>query len=243
MRSLINDLSASANVYNNSYKVIIIWHCELLCNVFQSSLRRIMELLHETTRFILVTNRYQKILEPIRSRCVLIRCPSPSNIDIINILKSISKNEHKRPKESVFENIIKSKNRNLNKIILLFQSYYSTDKFNITVDEVEYITSHIIELILSPKLTDDWINGIRDKMYDLLINCYNFSDLIVIVMNNILSKEILSPYYRNKFINISSKYEYNTLVGSKPTIHFEAFIFEIINIINENNANNINNIK
>lgn len=59
----------------------------------QQALRRIMEMYASTTRFALVCNHSSKIIEPIQSRCAVLRFFPPSPEEICNRLLSISNSE------------------------------------------------------------------------------------------------------------------------------------------------------
>jgi replication factor C small subunit len=59
----------------------------------QGALRNIMEQFHENSRFILTANYIQKIIEPIKSRCMNFEFKGASKKDIIKRLAFILKNE------------------------------------------------------------------------------------------------------------------------------------------------------
>jgi replication factor C small subunit len=62
-------------------------------NNYQAALRVVMEKYSENTRFIISCNYIHRVLEPIRDRCLNIRCPPLFDEDIEKIVDKICKNE------------------------------------------------------------------------------------------------------------------------------------------------------
>ena len=60
---------------------------------YQAALRVVMEKYSENTRFIISCNYIHKVLEPIRDRCLNIRCPPLLDEDIETIINNVCKHE------------------------------------------------------------------------------------------------------------------------------------------------------
>ena len=60
----------------------------------QQALRRIMEIYSDSTRFALACNDSKQIIEPIQSRCAVIRFRSLTNEEILKCMLSIIKKEN-----------------------------------------------------------------------------------------------------------------------------------------------------
>ena len=96
IQDLIKDLAQSKNI-NGMFKVVVINEAHLLSVDAQHALRRTMEVYMANLRLFLCCNGIGKIIGPLRSRCLLIRVPSPSidQVFIINL-------DHYYPKSSIF---------------------------------------------------------------------------------------------------------------------------------------------
>eukprot|EP01071_Lankesteria_metandrocarpae_P005127 Lankesteria_metandrocarpae@DN3873_c0_g1_i3.p1 len=58
---------------NGRHKIVILDECDSMTEAAQQALRRLMELHSDTTRFALACNQSTKVIEPIQSRCAILR--------------------------------------------------------------------------------------------------------------------------------------------------------------------------
>jgi replication factor C subunit 3/5 len=76
--------------YRKLFKIVIINKIDNLSYYAQASLRRTMEKYSESCKFIFICDQLSKIIEPIRSRCILFRTSLPTNEQILETLLHIS---------------------------------------------------------------------------------------------------------------------------------------------------------
>jgi len=81
------------NLPPGRHKIIILDEADNMTKQAQQALRRTMEIYSNTTRFALACNISSKIIEPIQSRCVMLRYTRISDKEIVKRLKSIIDSE------------------------------------------------------------------------------------------------------------------------------------------------------
>eukprot|EP00494_Astrolonche_serrata_P024376 UN24634 len=77
------------NLPKGLHKIIILDEADNMTGAAQQALRRTMELYSTTTRFALACNISSKIIEPIQSRCCIIRYTRLTNSEVLKRLKFI----------------------------------------------------------------------------------------------------------------------------------------------------------
>lgn len=76
------------------HKIIILDEADSMTDGAQQALRRTMELYSKTTRFALACNASDKIIEPIQSRCAVLRYSKLSDAQILSRLLAVCKEEN-----------------------------------------------------------------------------------------------------------------------------------------------------
>ena len=77
----IKEISQSYNYFQDTYQFIILDHFERVSPTNQNILKVILEKSSNTSRFILITNKLNRIIQPIQSRCSMIRIQEPRTFD------------------------------------------------------------------------------------------------------------------------------------------------------------------
>jgi len=88
------------------HKVIILDEADSMTEAAQQALRRTMELYSSTTRFALACNSSEKIIEPIQSRCAMLRYSKLSDAQVLANVLSVCKSENIEYSEDGLEAIV-----------------------------------------------------------------------------------------------------------------------------------------
>lgn len=226
--------------YKKLFKVVIIDLIDNLSYYAQASLRRTMEKYANQCKFIFISNQLSKINEPLKSRCLLIRVPLPTDTMILNIILNISHSENIVMSQEEMKDIMVKSENNINKTMWLLEM----KKFNITsMSEWLNILNTLTDIILlkenytTPNMANI-IKNIRELLYILFITNIDFNIIIRNLMLILLKKieKIIDDNnrieYSNKIVCITSEFELRIAKGTRNIIHMEAYIIKIICLIN-----------
>jgi len=191
---------------NNEIKIIILDEADNMTYDAQSALRRIMEIYCKNTRFIIICNFVNKIIEPIISRCCKVKFNSLTDEQIEKIIDKVE-NEMKFKMNDVIKNyIINETNgdarKTLNIIECLYQIYYK--EYN----EINVINNDDILNILN-NLT----GNIDNENFSKFIN--NIENTSGENLSNLVRDFINQSYDTNKIIKKFIKYIFNMNINNE----------------------------
>ncbi|GBC02951.1 hypothetical protein RclHR1_00490037 [Rhizophagus clarus] len=215
------------------FKVVVIHEADLLSSESQAALRRTMELYMSNVRLILCCKSPSRIIDPIRSRCLLIRVPAPTIDEIIDILLNIAKKKNVNLSPKVAKLIADQSNRDLRKAILSFESLYM--EYGELKDNVRYKFTDWEEVIndIANKINlhydPDNLESIRNSLYELLNTYILPSNLIKYLFLAIVRRADESV--KSEILEKAAEFEHRIVSGSKAIIHIEAFVINAMYII------------
>ena len=243
IQEIIQDYAKSEllNILKNRklFKVVIINKIDNLSYYAQASLRRTMEKYSNSCKFILISDQLSKIIEPIRSRCLMIRVPLPSDEQILETLLHICQKENLNIPWIKLKEIMNNSDNKVNHAIWLLEMY----KYGITYEKNwEYVIDDIVENIINPdnqnnKKLYSVIKKIREQFYILFITNISTQMIIRKIMIRLLeSVENLKLKYF--IIDITSIFEQRLSQGTRHIIHMEAYIIRLIYLFTNYNKGN-----
>lgn len=213
---------------NKAFKVVLINDVENLSYYAQMSLRRTMEKYSRTCRFLMVCNAISKLIDPLRSRCVCVRVPSPTNLEITNTLLTICHHEKYNLTLENLYNILAGANGNIKQAIWLLEmitrSLTPTNSYIETIDE-------IIKLVATAKLSS--VPDIRTLIYNILITNISGSVIIQTITLKLCEQKNISDSNKFKIIKTATKYEHNLMLGRREIIHLDGFIVDTLLILSK----------
>ena len=219
---------------NHLFKVVIIDTIDNLSYTAQASLRRTMEKYGDRCKFIFVCDQLSNIIEPLISRCLLIRIPLPSREEIIEIISYISIKENINLTCDKINFILDNCENKINNAIWLLEFF----KLEINYDnDWKDVVENTIDLILNYDFTNNkkmvsFINQIRENFYILFVTNINIKDILLLITKFLIEKtdDIKLKY---EFINIISKFESNITSGTRYIVHYEGMVLELIELLNK----------
>ncbi len=221
------------------FKVVVINKIDNLSYYAQASLRRTMEKYSNTCKFILISDQLSKIIEPIRSRCLMIRVPLPSDEQILETLLHICQKENLVVPWIKLKEIIDNSDNKVNHAIWLLEMH----KYGIKYEKNwEYVIDNIVENIINPdnqnnKKLYSVMKKIREQFYILFITNISTQMIIRKIMVKLLEsvENLKLKYY---IIDITSIFEQRLSQGTRHIIHMEAYIARLIYLFTNYNGGN-----
>jgi replication factor C subunit 2/4 len=182
------------------HKIIILDEADSMTEGAQQAMRRTMELYSNTTRFALACNQSEKIIEPIQSRCAILRYTRLTNEQILKRLLFIIEKEKISYNNSGLEAILFTADGDMRQAINALQATFSGFGF-INSENVYKVCDQphpfIIQKIVSLTLEGD-IDESHKLLYTLWKEGYSASDIITTffkVVKNYNMEEYLKLEY------------------------------------------------
>lgn len=221
---IINSIAKTKSILTNSYKLIVIHDAELLDIHTQTMLRRIFEIYITNCRFILITKSLSKIIDPIQSRCLLIRVGMPQKDEIKQILQDICTEE----KQSIM--VDDCITENVKDSIFLLENKCKNLDIDINVLDTK-IMKEICQSIKMNKINKTLYQKINDYLYVLLSKNISFSYVLEFILNEFLNTEhTLNPEDDVAIIELIAKYDHLIQNGARTYLHIQAFLSELIEL-------------
>jgi replication factor C subunit 3/5 len=239
IQEIIEDYAKSEIIqvlrYKRLYKIVIINLIDNLSYYAQASLRRTMEKYANTCKFIFISNQLSKVHEPLKSRCMMIRIPAPTDNMIMSTIMNIAiKEKIKITGKNIMDIISYSKN-NINKAIGMLELI----SYNISLDGMWYkVVEMLVDMITDTKQYNknglgDMIENARLMLYQLFITNIDFHTVIKTIMIEI-KKRISDNKFIYSIICETSKFENRICQGTRHIIHLEAYIIKLIDLYYKN---------
>ena len=222
--------------YKKLFKVVVINKIDNLSIYAQASLRRTMEKYANTCKFIFICNQLSKIMEPIRSRCLLIRIPLPTDCQIMKTLLHISHKENIKIENDEYCDIIEKSENKLNLAIWLLE----LKKNNLNYDNNwNNVIDNIVKLVIdtnnnNQKTLNSSLNEIKNMFYTLFITNISTKQIISKFLIKLLETQS-NIKIKMEIIEITSIFETRISQGTRHIIHIEAYIIRLMYLFYKHN--------
>lgn len=239
IQEIIQEYAKTENLtifkYKKLFKVVIINKIDNLSYSAQASLRRTMEKYADTCKFIFICDQLSKIIEPLRSRCLLIRVPLPNSSQIIETITQISYREDIKLLRDDYKYILDNCESKINNAIWLLEmkkfGVPNTHSWMIVIDQMVNLIISNDEL--TNKNIQEFIRKTRELFYILFITNIDVKKILLSLMRNLIEKmdELELKY---KVVEIVSMFELRISQGTRYIVHLEAMMVQILTLLNEN---------
>ncbi len=212
------------------WKIIILDEADTMTSDSQFALRRIMEQYSKITRFCIICNYHNKIIDPIISRCALFRFRPIEAEHIINKLKYICNKESFICSDFLLNKIVNICRGDLRKAINMLQKCYNSygDKINEELlDEMSgIIPSHKFSKLFGYIQSKDY-NNVDKYINELFLEGYSMVNQVITFHNFILKMDISSEKKSNIVCKLA-EIDQNLIKGCDEYIQFMKLAYHIM---------------
>ena len=177
------------------WKIIILDEADTMTPDSQFALRRIIEQYSKITRFCIICNYHNKIIDPIISRCSLFRFKPIDSDDIVKKLQYICSQENFNCSDFIIKKIIDICRGDMRKAINMLQKCFNSygDKINEELlDEMSgIIPKNKFNILMNAIFKKD--STLVDRIInEIFLNGYSMVNQILTFHNYIISSDIMS---------------------------------------------------
>jgi replication factor C subunit 3/5 len=170
-----------------------------------------------------------KVIEPVRSRCLGIRVPAPSQQEIMGILSSTCAKESLQLPLPVAAKVAAQSGRNVRRALLMLEAQkVQAYPFNPAAPVAQMDWERYCNLVAADIIkeqTPRQLLTVRGKLYDLLVNCVPADIIIKRVLGSLVEKMQAANLegMKHELTFWAAQYEHRLQMGNKELFHIEAF--------------------
>lgn len=183
------------------HKIIILDEADSMTDGAQQALRRTMEIYSKTTRFALACNSSEKIIEPIQSRCAVLRYSKLSDSQLLARLLTICEHEKVSYTDDGLEAIIFTAQGDMRQALNNLQSTFQG--FDHVNSENVFKVCDEPHPVLIKDMLQHCVNGNLDEAYKIMAHLwrlgYSAEDIITIIFR-VCKNHNMPEYLKLEFI-------------------------------------------
>mgnify|MGYP007071562957 CR=1 FL=1 len=207
-------------------KVVILDEADFLTIQAQASLRNIIETFARTTRFILTCNYIERIIDPLQSRCQVLKIVPPSKQEVAYHIMDVLKQEEVGCGADDLKLVINQFYPDIRKMLNTLQMSVVGDE--ISIDKSVLVSSNYKTKVLAElmKPSSKSFNTIRQIIADSGVN--DFEDLFRYLYDNV---EKYASTDMGSVIIYIEEYQYHANFRIDKEINCAALISRILSLI------------
>lgn len=220
---IISNIINSNNYFTNLKNKIIIFNNFIVCKKIQNILRVIIEKYRITTLFILISDKYTNIIEPLRSRCIGIRIPGLNRSDKRKIIYKNVNYKETTPKfyDNMYLYNCKEDIDISSKLKLSYDKGF--------IDPYQKISKEIMNLYLN-NFNINSLKKIKEISF-VIVKYINISNFYCSLLSLIISDNKIRDKIKYKIIKLFSDSQYNYIKSYRSIIVIEGLLLNIFNLL------------
>ncbi len=226
VRQKVKDFARTKALGSVPFKVIFLDEADALTKEAQQALRRTMENFTGTCRFVMSCNYSSKIIDPIQSRCLILRFKLLEKKDIEKRIRLISEKEKLQINDNGIESLYEASEGDCRRAINLLQASASISP-SITSDLINTLTAGVrpkdIKVVLEYALSGDFLKA-KEKLLDVMLReSISGTDVIKAIQKEIWNLDV-DPELKVRLTEKTGEIEFRMVEGSDEFIQLEALL-------------------
>jgi replication factor C small subunit len=226
IRGKVKEFARTIPLSGNIVKIVFLDEADALTMEAQHALRRTMEKYASTTRFILSANYSSRIIEPIQSRCVVLRFKPLKEEDITDYMQKVCDKEGISVDKKAMEALIYVSEGDMRKATNVLQSAAVLGP-NIGEKEIYDIAARArpkeIISMLRFALSGDFMNARNELNSLILVHGMSGEDILTQCYKEAASLEI-SDRLKLRLISAIGDYNFRIVEGANSRVQIEAML-------------------
>lgn len=240
VREQIKEFASTKQIFSSGFKLIILDEADNMTKDAQNALRRVIEKYTQTTRFCLICNYVNKIIDALQSRCTKFRFSPLTKLQMKNRLNEICRIEKCEPTPDGLDAIATLSLGDMRKALMILQSTYMSFAKQITAENVYLCTGSPlrsdIHQMLSIMLGESTISSAFEKVYSVKEQKgYALSNIIKDIQGYIIKLKVHSDIKIFIFDKLS-EIEWRLSFGANEKLQLAAMIgiFQLVRRTSDN---------
>ncbi len=229
VRGKIKEFARTAPI-GADFKIIFMDEADALTSDAQAALRRTMEKYSGICRFILSCNYSSKIIDPIQSRCAVMRFKPLTQDDIKGYLSRIIAEEAIDIESDALDGLVRIARGDMRRSVNSLQVAASLGK-KVDLDLI-YQTAGMANPDAVKKMMETALDGnfmqARSQLDDIMVNNGLSGQDIIKQMHSSIFDLTVSDYDKVKMIDKCGEVEFRIVEGSNDRIQLEVFIAYLV---------------
>lgn len=219
----LKDYCDSRNIGFDIPKIVIFFNACLMSKISQYMLRRIIEINHNNVRFIFSVKNINKIIDPLRSRFMLLRIPQPSynNFKIIIDNYLLKKKIDVDLNDEDYKYIVENGDFNISNVLDSVPLYINGANI---IKNYKIVLDEIFNLITTKNYNMKKYYDIRSQIYDLYTDNNNESLMFEYLYKKVLKDKTLNDRKKMDFVKEASTINHKMSIGNKEPLYLECLL-------------------
>ncbi len=229
VRGKIKEFARTAPI-GAEFKIIFMDEADALTSDAQAALRRTMERYSGICRFILSCNYSSKIIDPIQSRCAVMRFKPLTSDDIRGYLSRIVEGENVDIEADALEGLVRIAHGDMRRAVNSLQVAASLGRrvdLDLVYQTAGMANPDAVRAMMETALEGNFIQA-RNQLDDLMVtNGLSGQDVIKQIHSSIFDLGV-SDYDKVKMIDKCGEVEFRIVEGSNDRIQLEVFLAYLV---------------